>query len=140
GGCDPIERADRHAVLLSRLHPRHIFHAHGSAIRGFANNNVAELFRRSQAPLRQQCVGELLVLLGWLATYLASWIYFVLGLDGVRNIRDSNAQFRQLIGLYPEPHGILASSEALRPADSIGAADGSVEAEVAMDRENSDAA
>jgi hypothetical protein len=88
------------------------------------------LFRRRQAPLRQQCVGELLVLLGWLATYLASWIYFVLGLDGVRNIRDGNAQFRQLIGLYPEPHRILAGSEDLRPAYSIGAADGVVEVDV----------
>jgi len=86
-------------------------------------------------PLRQQCVGELLVLLGWLATYLASWIYFVLGLDGVSNIRDGNAQFRQLIGLYPEPHGILAGSEDLRPADSIGAADGVVEVDVRIVRE-----
>src|SRR5260370_41390459 len=107
---------------MDQLQPRHVFHARGSAIRGFANNNVAELFRRSQAPLRQQCAGELLVLLGWLATYLASWIYFVLGLDSVSNIRDGNAQFRQLIGPYPEPHSILAGSEDLRQADSIRAA------------------
>src|SRR5207244_6425640 len=93
------------------------------------------LFRRAQPALRQQCIGDLLFLLGWLATYLASWIYFVLGLDGVCNIRDSNAQFRQLIGLYPEPHGILAGSEDLRPADSIGAADGIVEVDVRIVRE-----
>src|SRR5207245_7935750 len=67
--------------------------------------------------------------------YLASWIYFVLGLDGVSNIRDGNAQFRQLIGLYPEPHGILAGSEDLRPAYSIGAADGVVEVDVRIVRE-----
>src|SRR5258707_15856147 len=50
-------------------------------------------------------------------------------------MRDSNTQFRQLIGLYPERHGILASCEDLRPADSIGAADGGVEVDVRIVRE-----
>jgi len=41
-------------------------------------------------------------------TDLASRIYLALSLDGISNVRYGDAQLRQLIGFYPEPHRILA--------------------------------
>src|SRR6266403_2035781 len=122
-----IQPANRAVVLLAQLDSSKVFHAHDPAIRSFANNDAAEFFGRCQTALCQQRIGVLLICGSRLATDLASRIYLALSLDGVSHVRYGDAQLRQLIGFYPEPHCILAGPEDLRPAHAIGPADGVVE-------------
>jgi len=130
-----IQPADRAVILLAQFDSRNVFHAHDPAVRSFANNDAAEFFRRCQTALCQQRIGVLLITRGRLAADLASRIYLALGLDGISNVRYGDAQLRQLIGFYPEPHRILTGPEDLRPAHAIGAADGIVEIDVCIVRQ-----
>ena len=130
-----IQPTNRAVVLLAQLDSSNVFHAHDPAIRSFANNDAAEFFRRCQTALCQQRIGVLLITESRLATDLASRIYLALSLDGISNVRYGDAQLRQLIWFYPEPHRILAGPEDLRPAHAIGAADGIVEIDVCIVRQ-----
>src|SRR5207245_6044764 len=130
-----IQTTDRAVVLCAQLDSGHIFHAHDPAIRILAHDDVAELFQRSQASPRQQRIGKLLITGSRLATYLASRIDGILSLDGVDDVGSSDAQFRQLIRLYPEPHRILTGSVDVRPTDAVGAADGIIEVNVRVIRQ-----
>ena len=56
-----IQAADQAVVLRAQFDARHISHANDAAIRRFADDDVAELFRRRQAALSQHGIGELLV-------------------------------------------------------------------------------
>src|SRR5205085_12564949 len=122
-------------VVQAQLDSSNVSHAHDPAIRRFAYNDAAKFFRRCQTALCQQRIGVLLITGSRLATYLASRIYFALSLDGVSNVSYCDAQLRQLIWCYPEPHRILAGPEDLRPAHAIGAAAGTVEIDVRIVRQ-----
>ena len=67
-----------------------------------------------------------------LAADLAGRVHRVLRLDGVDDVGDGDAQLRQLVGLYPEPHGILPGAENLRLADAVRARDGIIEVDVGV--------
>ena len=114
-----IQAADNAVVLRAQLDARDVFHANYSAIRGFPHNDVSELLRRSQAALSQHGIGELLVPRSRLAANLTGRVHGVLRLDGVDDVRDRDAQLRQLVGLHPKPHGILPRAENLRLADAV---------------------
>ena len=67
-----------------------------------------------------------------LAAELASWIHSVLRLNRVDHVSDRDAQFRQLVGLYPQPHGILPRAENIRLANTVQACYGLVEVDVGV--------
>ena len=96
-----IQSTHQAVVLRAQLDSSHVSDANGPTIRCFAHDNIAELFRRSQAALSQHGVGELLIALSWLATDLTSRIHGVLGLKRVSYVRDGDAKLGHLIRLHP---------------------------------------
>ena len=118
-----------------QLDSSHVFHPNGPAIRRLAHDDVAELFRRSQAALRQHRVSKLLVAGSGLAAHLAGRIHGVLRLDGVGHLRDRDAELRQLVGLHPEPHRVLSRAEYLHLPDAGQARDGIVQMDVGIVRQ-----
>ena len=127
-----IQAADNAVVLSAQLDARDVFHANDSAIRGLADDDVSEFFRRSQTALSKNGIGELLVLGSRLAANLAGRVHRVLRLDGVDDLRHRDAQLRQLVGLDPKPHGILPCAENLHLADAVQACDRIVEVDVGV--------
>ena len=97
-----------------------------------ADNDIAKFLRRRQAALGQNRVSELLVPGSRLAAHLTGRVHGVLRLDGVDNIRHGDVQLCELIWFYPHPHRVLACSEDLSLADSIGARDGIVQIDVCV--------
>src|SRR5207244_5546711 len=87
-----IQPTDRAVILLAQFDSRNVFHAHGPAIRSFANNDAAEFFRRCQTALCQQRIGVLLITQSRLATALPRRISLALSLDGISNVRYGDAQ------------------------------------------------
>src|SRR4029077_11901293 len=83
-----IQTSLQAVVLRAQFDPGHVSDANGPAIRCFAHDDVAELFRRSQAALSQDGIGELLVALSRLAPDLTSRVHSVLGPKRVRYVRD----------------------------------------------------
>ena len=121
-----IQAAENAVVLRAQLDPGNVFHAHDSAIRSFADDNVFELLRRCQAALSKNGIGELLARRSWFAANLTGRIHRVLRLDRVDDLGDGDAQLRQLVRLYPEPHGILPRAEDLCLATPYKRATGSL--------------
>lgn len=97
----PFQAADQAVVLRTQLDAGHIFHADDATVRCFAHDDVAELLRCCQTSLRQHGVGVLLVRGSRFASDLTSRVDRVLCLDRLNNVRYSDAQLRQLIGLDP---------------------------------------
>ena len=60
----PFSRPDDGVVLRAQFDARHVFHAHDAAIGRLADDDLAELFRRSQPALRADGVSEFLALRG----------------------------------------------------------------------------
>src|SRR5262249_1615246 len=87
----------------------------------FPENDLLEFFRRSQAALCANRVCEWLAWRNRLTSDLSRGIYCVLGLDGIDDFRNRNIEFRELIGLHPKPHGVLAGAKNLDRADSLHA-------------------
>ena len=67
-----------------------------------------------------------------LAAHLTGRVHRVLRLDGVGNVGDGDAQLRQLIGLHPQPHRILADAEDLGLAHAVQARDRVLEVDVGI--------
>ena len=72
---------------------------------------LPEFLGRDQPALRAHRVGELLARGSGLAADLAGRVHGVLLLDGVDDFRNRDPQLRQLVGLYPDAHRILARAE-----------------------------
>ena len=53
-----------------------------------------------------------------LAADLAGGVDGVLRLDRGDDLRNGDAELRQLVGLHPEAHGVLAGAENLHAADA----------------------
>src|SRR5260370_25184020 len=119
-------------MVRGQLDARDIFHANDPAIRGFSYHHIPKLFRRSQTALSTDRIGELLVRGSWRTADLTSRVHRVLRLDRVDDLRNGDAQLRQLVWLYPEPHRILACSENLHVADAVHAQDGIVEVDIGV--------
>src|SRR5260370_2527002 len=88
-------------VLCAHFHAGHVFHPDDATIRRFADDHVAKLFRRFQASLSKHRISELLVFWSWFTSDLTCGVDCVLRLDRVRNVRNGDAQFCQLIRLDP---------------------------------------
>ena len=125
-----IQAAFKVVSLRAQFDPGDVFHSDDSAIWSFTNDDVSKLFRGRQPPLSEKGVRKLLVCRSGLAAHLTSRIHRVLRLDGVGDVRDRDAQFGQLVRLYPQPHGILPRAENLRLADTVQPCDGIIEVDV----------
>ena len=55
-----VDAPGERIILRAQFNARHIANAHGSAIGQFADDDIAELFRRGQAALRAHRIGVLL--------------------------------------------------------------------------------
>ncbi len=119
-------------VLRAQFDASHVFDADNPGFRGFAQNDLFELFRRSQAALRANRVSEGLAFGNRLAAHLPGGIDGVLGLNGADNFRDRHLQLGQLIGLHPEAHGVLAGAEDLNGADALHAGERVVQVDVGV--------
>src|SRR5207247_2219280 len=93
----------------------------------FTDDDVSEFFRRTKTALSKNGIGKLLVGGSRLAADFTSRIHLVLRLDSGENVRDGYTQLRQLVRLYPEPHGILPRAENLGLAHTVQACDGIIE-------------
>ena len=96
-----IQATDQAVVLRAQLDSGHVSDSNGPTVRRFAHDDVAELFRRSQAALSQHGIGELLVALSRLAADLTSRIHRVLGLKRISYVRDGDAKLGHLVRLHP---------------------------------------
>ena len=132
GGGLAIQAADQVVILRAQFDPRHVPHSNCAAIRSLAHDDVSKLFRRGQTALSPDGIGELLVPRSGLASDLTRRVHGVLRLDRVRDVGDGDAQLRQLIGLYPEPHGILPGAKDLRLPDPVRARDGVIEVDIGI--------
>ncbi len=131
-GGPPIQATDNAVIVRAQFDSRDIFHANDSAIRSFTDHDVFKLLGRRQTPLRQHRICELLVRGSWLTAQLTSRIHLVLCLDRVDDLSDGDAQLRQLVRFYPEPHGIFPCAENLRLADAVQACNGIIEVDVGI--------
>ncbi len=73
--------------------------------------------------MRENGIGEFLALGCGLASRLPGGVHRVLRLNGADNFRNGDAQFRQLVRLYPKSHRVLARSKYLNVADARRARD-----------------
>ena len=85
-----------------------------------------------QTALSEHGIGELLARGSRLAANLTGRIHSVLRLYRVDDVRDRDAELRQLVRLYPEPHGILARAKDLRLTDAVQARDRIVEVDIGV--------
>src|SRR4029077_17344404 len=111
---------------------RDIFHANDSSIRSFADDDIFKFLRRSQTALSKNGISELLVRGSGFAAELTRRIHFVLRLDRVDDLSNSDVQLGQLVRFYPEPQGIFTRAENRRLADTVQACDGIVEVDVSI--------
>ena len=63
---------------------------------------------------------------------LARGIHGVLRLNGADDFRNGDAELRQLVGLHPQAHGVLARAEDLNVADARHARELIVEIDVGV--------
>src|SRR6266446_2259746 len=84
---------------------------HHRPLRRGAKNDVAKFILRRQSALREHGVGEFLS--GWHRTPadFSGWIDGILAVDGANNLRDSDIELGELVGFYPNPHGVLPGAE-----------------------------
>src|SRR5262245_51452700 len=103
-----------HAVILRpQLHSRHVLHANDSGIGSLTNHDLFELRRGVEPALRANRVSEGLSRRDRLAAYLTRGVNGVLRLNRGDNLGHRDSQLRQLIGLYPQAHRVLAGAEDL---------------------------
>src|SRR5439155_8797983 len=81
-----------------------------------------ELHNRIPSALHPDRVRELLALWRGLAADLTRWIHRVLRLNSGHDLRHGDGELCQLIGFYPQPHGVPARAKHLNAADSGNAA------------------
>ena len=116
-----VQVAGHAVVLRAQFHSRHVADAHNPGLGSFANDDLLELLRRREAALRAHRVSERLSFGNRFAAHLSGGVDGVLRLDGGDNLRNGDLQLRQLVGLHPEAHGVLAGAEHLNRADALHA-------------------
>ena len=127
-----IQAVDNAVILRAQFDPGDVFHADDSAIRRFTDDDVFKLLRRRQTALSENGIRELLARRSRFAASLTSRIHRVLLLNRVDDLSDGDAQLRQLVRLYPQPHGVLPRAENLRLADAVQACDGIIQVDVGI--------
>ena len=124
--------ADDGVVLRAQFHAGDVLDPHDAAVGSGADDDLLELLGRCQPSLRPDRVGELLPLRRRLAADLAGRIHGVLRLDRRDDLGDGDRQLRQLVGLDPQPHRVLAGAEDLDAADAGNARQLIVEVDVGV--------
>src|SRR5215472_16642555 len=102
----------------AQLDTRDVLQSDRGTIWILADDDVAEFFRADQSSGSSNGVRKLLALRRRFRSDLASGIDGALLLHGVRQIRNSEAQLRQLIGLHPDAHGIIGSAKVCNLTDA----------------------
>ena len=111
GGRLTVQFSDDVVELRAQLDPGDVLKAHHGTILIFTDDDVAELLGGNQPALGGDRIRELLALGGGGTAELPDRIDGVLRVKGVDDIIDGDIQFRELVGLDPEPHGVLAGAE-----------------------------
>ena len=119
----PIEPPVQAVDLRAELDPRDLFQAQQRAVRIGADDDLAELLPARQAAGRADGVGELLAGRRRFAADLSGGIHRVLRAQGVDDVGNRHAELRQLVGLHPEPHRVLARAEDLDVGNAGNARD-----------------
>ena len=119
----PSRRPLKAVGLRAEFHARDFFQAQERAVGIGADDDLAELFRTRQPARRAHRVCEFLARRRGLATDLARGIDGVLRAQGVDDVGDRDAQFRELVRLHPEPHRVLARAENLHVGNARHARD-----------------
>ena len=86
-----------------------------------ANDDVAELLRFDEAPLRANGIGQLLRRRRWLAADLASRVDDVLLANRGLNITNRERKSRHPIRIEPDPKRVVRAAEVARVADAFDA-------------------
>ncbi len=73
-----VETSGNAVVLSAQFDASDVAHSHRRTIRRLANHDVAEFFRRHQAPLRENRIGKFLALRSGLASRFAGGVHGVL--------------------------------------------------------------
>ena len=113
-----VEASGDAVVLRAQLDSSDVAHPDRSSIGRLPHHDLAKFFRRRKTALRKNRIGEFLSFGGRLAARLARRVHGVLRLNSADDFRDGDAKFGQLIGLYPQPHRVLAGAEYLNIADA----------------------
>jgi len=74
-------------------------------------DNIAEFLRLDEAPLRADCISELLTLGDGLAANLAGRVDIVLCLDRGDNFGRRNAELREFVRLDPNAQRVLTAED-----------------------------
>ena len=137
-GARDLEDADRagglavqaRALLVvqgAELDPADVLQAHHGPVGVQADDDVAELLRRDEAPLGTDGVGELLPLRGRLGADAAGRVDRALLLHGVEQVGDREPEARQPLRLDPDAHGVVGGSVVLDLPHARHAVDGVVD-------------
>ena len=109
--------------LGAELNAGDILQVQNGAIRVGAQNNVAEVLGADEAALGADGVGEFLSVGNGLAADLASGVDGVLGLQGLGDLRDGDAELGELVGLDPHAQRVLTGAEDLHARDALDSGD-----------------
>src|SRR4029453_13030569 len=99
--------------LRAEINACDIFHPHKRAVRIRPNDDFSEFLRRLQSALRTDRVSEFLSTRNRFAADLPGRIYRVLLLHCGDDVGHGDAELRELVGLDPKPHCVLAGAEHL---------------------------
>ena len=121
GGRLSVESAFQVVTLRTEIDPRDVFHPHKRSVRICSNDDLAEFLRGLQPSLCADRVGKFLSAWDWFTPNLSSRIHVVLLLHRADDVGHGDAEFRELIWFYPEPHRILTRAKHLHIGNSRNA-------------------
>ena len=107
--------------MRAEVDPRDVLHPNKRTVGIRPNDNVAEFLRRLQSALRTDRVSEFLSARNRFAADLPGRIYRVLLLHCGDDVGHGDAELRELVGLDPQPHRVLAGAEHLNISNSRNA-------------------
>ena len=125
-----VQPADLLVGEAPELDPRNVLQAHDRAVRVGTDDDLAELLRRLEPPLRPHRIGQLLPLRGGLGADLAGGIHGALLLDGLVDVGHGYPEIGEQVRLDPDAHRVVAGAEDQDLADARNA----VERVVDVDR------
>jgi hypothetical protein len=119
----------------SQFEARDVLEAHLGAVRGRAHDDVAELLLGQQASLRADGVGVFGARRGGWSADLTGRRQLVLLGDGVRDVRNRDAETADDVGPQPDAHGVIAAAEQVDLPDALDAGDRVVDVDGRVIRE-----
>ena len=114
----PVVTSDLGIGLGPELDPRDVAEPHHRAVEVLADDDVAELLRRHQPPLRADRVRELLPLRGRFGADLTARVRRALLQDRAAQIAERQPQRLQLVGKHPDAHRVVRGAEGVDLAEA----------------------